>query len=304
MSKKFESLAILFADISGSTALYETLGDEAARDLVARCLALLTRSLAKHQGRMIKTIGDEIMCVFPSAEKALLAACDMQEAVEKHKPGGKIQMFVRIGFHFGEVISENRDVFGDAVNVAARMTAVARARQILATLAAVESLPPELRLRTRQIRRAAVKGKQEAMDIFEVVWQKDDKEVTRVSMPMKVKPALLPEELILTHAGQQFRVNPANRSALLGRGDACQIQVADDFASRQHASIEYRDEKFILSDLSINGTYVRFADGHVLHAVQEQIMLRGAGSISLGRAFHEPGALLIEYEIPPPVAKD
>jgi len=79
--------------------------------------------------------------------------------------------------------------------------------------------------------------------------------------------------------------------------------VADDFASRQHAKVEFRDDKFILADLSINGTYVRFADGHVLHAVQEEILLRGAGSISLGRAFHEPAARLIEFNIPNPGAR-
>lgn len=303
VAKKFEKLAILFADISGSTALYETLGDAAARDLVAGCLALLTRSLAKNQGKLIKTIGDEIMCVFPNAGSALLAACSMQESVEKHRPGGKIQMFVRIGFHYGEVIRENNDVFGDAVNVAARMASVARARQILATLEAVQDLSADLRLRTRQIRRSAVKGKQEALDIFEVVWQADDKDVTRVSMPVRIKPAEQPSELILTHLGQRFVVNPQNRSATLGRGNACQIVVADDFASRQHAKVEYREDKFILSDLSINGTYVRFADGHVLHAVQEDILLRGAGSISLGRAFHEPAATLVEFDIPMPGLK-
>ena len=88
-NKKFEKLAILFADISGSTALYETLGDVAARDLVSGCLALLTRSLTRHQGRLIKTIGDEIMCTFPSAGAALQAACSMQEAVETHRPGAR-----------------------------------------------------------------------------------------------------------------------------------------------------------------------------------------------------------------------
>lgn len=299
-AKNFETLSILFADISGSTALYETLGDVAARDLVAGCLSLLTRSLPKNQGRLIKTIGDEIMCTFPSAGAALQAACSMQEAVETHRPGGKVQMFVRIGFHFGEVICENNDVFGDAVNVAARMTSVSRARQILATREAVDALSPDLRLRTRQIRRSAVKGKQEAQDIFEVVWQQDDKDVTRVSMPVRVRPAEQPSELILTHGGQKFSINRENQSATIGRGNTCQIIVADDFASRQHAKVEFRDDKFILADLSINGTYVRFADGHVLHAVQEEILLRGAGSISLGRAFHEPAATLIEFDIPTP----
>ena len=303
MPKNVEKLAILFADISGSTALYETLGDAKARDLVARCLAIMTHTLTQYQGELVKTIGDEIMCVFASSQAALLAACDMQEAVERDRPGGKASMFVRIGFHYGEVIRDDNDVFGDAVNVAARITGVARARQILATLAAVDALPPHLRGKARQIRRAAVKGKQEALDIFEIIWQKDDMDVTRVSMPARVRPLDLREKLVLRHLEQKYTLDLQKRSAMLGRGNTCQIVVADDFASRQHARVEYRDGKFILSDLSINGTYVRFADGHVLHAVQEEILLRGAGSISLGRAFFEPAAKLIEFEIPMPPAK-
>ena len=292
----------MFADISGSTALYETLGDAVARDLVSRCIALMTRSLEKFQGELIKTIGDEVMCVFPSSREALLAACDMQEAVESDRPAGTTRMFLRIGFHYGEVIRENNDVFGDAVNVAARMAGVSRARQILATLAAVDALPPELRGKARQIRRAAVKGKQEMLDIFQIIWQPDDTDVTRVSMPAKFRPPEVLEELLLSHLEQQFTVGMNSRSALLGRGVSGQIVVADDFASRQHARVEYREGKFIIVDLSINGTYVRFADGQVLHAVQEEILLRGAGSISLGRAFFEPAAKLINFAIGAPPA--
>jgi adenylate cyclase len=303
MTRKSETLAIMFADIAGSTSLYETHGDDVARDMVARCIGIMNESLLKQQGRLIKTIGDEIMCEFPSAKQAMLAACDMQESVEKGKPGGKIQMFLRIGFHYGEVIRENDDVFGDAVNVAARMAGQARARQIISTKEAVDALPVDLKGKSRQIRRAAVKGKQEAMDIFQIIWQADDMDVTRVSMPAKFKPVDMPGQLVLRHLEQTFTLDMNNRSALLGRGSAGQIVVADDFASRQHAKIEYRDDKFILADLSINGTYVRFADGHVVHAVQEEVLLLGVGSISLGRAFFEPAAKLIDFEIPAPPAK-
>ncbi len=112
---------MLFADISGSTMLYETLGNRLARELVVRCLGMMTARLAAHRGTLIKTIGDEIMCTFPAAEAALRAACDMQDAVESGKPGGDTPMYIRIGFNYGEVIREANDVHGDAVNVAARI---------------------------------------------------------------------------------------------------------------------------------------------------------------------------------------
>ena len=296
MPKQVEKLAILFADISGSTALYDTLGDQVARQLVARCLALMISKLAQHRGELVKTIGDEIMCIFPSSEAAMLAACDMQEAVDKDKPGDSTPMFIRIGFHYGEAIREDNDVYGDAVNVAARVTDVARARQIIATVAAVDALPQYCRGKARQIRRTAVKGKQEQLDIFQIAWQ-DDMDVTRVGMPVFV-PQEVPARLLLRHSGQEFTVGVPARSAMLGRGDTCQIVVADDFASRQHARVELRNGKFVVCDQSINGTYIRFSDGQVLHSIHEEVLLRNSGSISLGRAFTEAAAKIIEFSIP------
>ena len=108
MSQQTGRLAILFADISGSTMLYETLGNALARQMVVRCLAMMSGRLAAHCGTLIKTIGDEIMCTFPSAEAALRAACDMQDAVESGKPGGDTPIYIRIGFNYGEVIREAR----------------------------------------------------------------------------------------------------------------------------------------------------------------------------------------------------
>ncbi|NOT81289.1 MAG: adenylate/guanylate cyclase domain-containing protein, partial [Gallionella sp.] len=75
MPKQVEKLAVLFADVCGSTALYEKLGDGLARTLIADCLQTITEKALAHQGKITKTIGDEVMAVFPSAEDAFLAAC-------------------------------------------------------------------------------------------------------------------------------------------------------------------------------------------------------------------------------------
>ena len=74
MARKAATLAIVFADISGSTRLYESLGDQTARQLIAECLEVMTEQVAKYSGTVIKTIGDEIMCTFPSANQAVEAA--------------------------------------------------------------------------------------------------------------------------------------------------------------------------------------------------------------------------------------
>jgi adenylate cyclase len=297
MSQQSEKLAILFADISGSTLLYESLGNALARQMVVRCLTMMSSRLAAHGGTLIKTIGDEIMCTFPSAGAALRAACDMQDAVQFGKPGGNTPMYVRIGFNYGEVIHEADDVHGDAVNVAARITEVARARQILATQHAVNALPPELRHRARHIRRASIKGRQALLDLFQIGWTADEDDRVRIGIPAYRKPEGQKEQLVLRHREQQFTVSERSMTATLGRSEACAIVIRDEFASERHAIVEYQLGKFFVSDRSTGGTYIGFSGGDRVHIVGEDMMLRGSGTILLGRPFSGDPAWIIEFSI-------
>lgn len=297
MTEQSDRIAVLFADISGSTMLYETLGNSLARQIVVRCLAMMTTRLAAHRGTLIKTIGDEIMCTFPSAEAALRAACDMQEAVESGKPGGETPVYVRIGFNYGEVIREADDVHGDAVNVAARITQVARARQILATQAAIDVLPSELRHKVRHVRRANIKGRQAQLDLFQIGWQADDREDVRIGSPAHRRPEGLEELLVLRHRDQQFTVSDRNATATLGCGAGCAIVINDDFASALHATVVYQLGKFFISDRSADGTFISFSGSDIVHIVGDSTMLRGSGTIILGRPFSDNPAAAIEFSV-------
>lgn len=290
-----EKRAILFADISGSTALYDKLGNELARKLVANCMAVMARKMTEHQGTLIKTIGDEILCTFPDPIAAMEAACAMQNAVENERPGGAQPMYIRIGFHYGEVICEDGDVFGDAVNVAARVAAITRARQIMTTRAVAEVLPVKLRSKMRQILRAEFRGKQEALDVFQVSWEQDDTMSTRIGLPQFRKPGDARNELMLRYRNQVTTLNEQRKSVVLGRGDTCDIVINSSFASRQHARIEFGFNKFTIVDHSANGTYVRFGDGQVIQLSHEQIVLHKSGSISLGEPFSENPVELVEF---------
>ncbi len=183
-----QKLAVLFADISGSSELYERLGDERALLAVEQCIGIMTGELPAFQGSLVKVIGDEIMCTFPTAENAFHAACAMQRAVENGKYEDDTPMHIRIGFHFGEVIRESGDVFGDTVNVAARVAAITRASQIIVTQAVVDELPQALRDMTRQVMRAEFKGKQAQFDIYMVIWAPDAKPGVRIGTPDQRKP--------------------------------------------------------------------------------------------------------------------
>lgn len=297
MPQQTEVLAILFADISGSTMLYESLGNRLARQRVAHCIAVMSGPLAAHRGTLIKTIGDEIMCTFPSAEAALHAACDMQEAVESARLGGDTPMYIRVGFNYGEVLREASDVHGDAVNVAARITEVARARQILATQWAVDALPAELRHRVRHIRRTNIKGRQAPLDLYQVAWRADGGDRDRVGNPAQRKPEGQQEQLVLRHRDQQFTLGERSLTAELGRGEACAIVVRDERAADRHAVVEYQLGKFLVSDRSANGTYIHFSGGDTVHIVGEDAMLHGSGVILLGRPFSEDPAGIIEFSV-------
>lgn len=290
-----QNVAILFADISGSTALYDKLGNEVALQLVTRTLDILTREMAAQQGTLVKTIGDEIMCTFSDASAAIKAACAMQLEVEKQKPGGEEPVYVRIGLHYGEVILEGGDVFGDTVNIAARVTAITRARQIMTTQALVDMLPERLRITARQVMRTEFRGKVEATDVFQVSWEVEDTTRTRIGMSAFRKPAGTRNELVLRYHQQVVTLSEQRKSIVLGRGADCELVIRDNLASRQHARIEYSYGKFLLTDHSVNGTFIRFSDNQVIQLSHQQIVLHGAGTISLGLTFSEAPTEVIEY---------
>ncbi len=178
-------LAVLFADVVGSTELYEALGDLKARDTVADCINVMRHATEEHSGRVIKTIGDEIMATFPRADDALNAAREMQAAISQGEAVSVegAPLAIRIGCDFGPVVEEDRDVFGSTVHTANRMTSQAKASQILTTSNIVAHLGPEWRRSVRQIDLAPIKGKRGDVAIFEVVTDSDDLEYRRSPGP-------------------------------------------------------------------------------------------------------------------------
>jgi adenylate cyclase len=281
MEQSAVSLTIVFADISGSTHLYEMLGDVRARERTSQCLSILTEVIQRHGGTVVKTIGDEVMSTFPSADTAVRAACAMQESVAAQVVPGETALDIRVGLHYGPALVELGDVFGDAVNVAARIVALAKARQILATHQTVETLSPLLRAATRHTDRAPVKGKQAEIDVYEVIWREED--LTRME-GQQIPLADSQARLQVRFREKELEVNHSRPVVTIGRGQQNDIIVLDALASRLHARIEYRRGKFILLDQSTNGTYVLIDEGEKAYLRREEFILRGSGVISLGRA--------------------
>jgi adenylate cyclase len=297
MSQSVEKLAVLFADICGSTSLYENLGDDRARKLIFQCINVMSDEIYAGQGTLVKTIGDEVMATFPTAEAAFHAACSIRNTVESNQHAFAYPLHIRIGFNYGPVIKEFGDVFGNTVNVASRVSAITRAGQVMATQAVYDALPAGLRSRMRQILRAELKGKQDRFDLYQVIIEQENAQNTRIGMPAFRKTPEKVDELILRYRGRSIRVNKECRSVILGRDETCDLIVRNELASRLHIHVEFRSGKFVIVDQSTNGTYVRFSDGNVAHITREEIYLQGDGFISLGQSFAENPADIVEFSI-------
>lgn len=287
------NLCVLFADVTDSTRLYEKLGDKEAKYAVERCLNRMTRATEQFKGRVVKTIGDEVMALFDSAEAGMNAACSMQQKVADLPPLRGIKLAIRVGFHFGSTIEEAGDVFGDTINTAARMVGLAKAGQIITTSDTVAALPALLRQSTREIDTLPVKGKAEDVRVCEVIWQESE-DITMKSA--SVAPAPIAALLTLRHGGDEMKLDAGHDVLSFGRNAACDIVINDRRASRTHARIERRRDKFVLIDQSTNGTYVTFDGEAELALKREEVILRGKGQISFGHAYGDGGEV-VEFRV-------
>jgi class 3 adenylate cyclase len=282
MTKQELECAILFADISGSTRLYERLGDEQAQECVTECLARLADVATSREGVLIKTIGDEIMCRFPTADAAITAACEMHETLRAEPVAGAPSLSIRIGTHYGPVILEGGDAFGDAVNVGARLRDVAKAGQIITTEETVQKASRATREKARLIDTSTLPGRTRQTGIFEVLWE-PSAEVTIMARVSQIQRAPFTARLRLTYAGTEFVQEPT-ATVTVGRDLQCDIVIPSELASRQHASIEYSRGRFVLTDQSTNGTFVQIENNPEVYLRREAVQLSGSGAISLGRS--------------------
>jgi len=283
MARTTDILAILFADIAKSTHIYETLGNKVAKNLIDACISILSEVTAKYQGTVIKTMGDEIMCTFPTANDAVEAAIEMHQSLEDmpfpDNPGyGSPNIYV--GIQFGTVIKDGGDVFGDAVNVAARMVALAKQRQIIITEGTVKLLSEERQSFVRCIDNTTVKGKSGVLRIYEVIWEEHDLTVMATHTP---EIPTIKSRLTLMYQGQTIELDENRPSATLGRQRHNDVVVNDSRVSRSHARIEYNRGKFALIDQSSNGTMVRIRGKESILLKREETQLLGKGVIGLGR---------------------
>ncbi len=297
MARQTDEVAILFADIAKSTHLYEVLGNQTAQQIIGTSLCKLGTIARRLGGTVIKTIGDEIMCTFPSAGTAVEAGVMMHQAMDALTLPDRPDFSppnIYIGFQFGPVISEEGDVFGDAVNVAAHMAAMAKQRQIITTEDTLRLLPEEIRNAARLINKTTIKGKSGEVNIFEIVWEHQD---ITVMLDGGFDTQVLRSVLEVRYADETITIDEGRPSATIGRQLHNDIVVQDSRVSRSHARLEYRRGRFVLIDQSTNGTFVVMQGKKKAHVKNDEVALIGDGIIGLGREVDPTSPHVLHYSI-------
>lgn len=289
---------VLFADIVGSIDLYARLGNQAAKDLIDHFFSEITYLVNDHKGSVVKSVGDELMCSFFSPLSALAAARDMQRLAEALNANRPEPIKLRIGFHTGNVIAAANDLFGDTVNIASRVAAVASSGRILTTgqtMALVSAHDAGL---VRPWRRELLKGVSEPVELFEVLWA-EEMGVTafrNTSIGSYETPAL--HQLVLTVQNKSYALDAQNPLLSIGRHPANSVVLRDDnaFVSSHHAKIELRGGVFVITDTSLNGTYVALGGNEFLR-IKLPFPLESAGQIVFGYPPGHPAQVIARFEV-------
>lgn len=286
---------VVFADLTGSTGVFETLGNAKATEAITRLTQWISKVCEAHDGRVVKTLGDGVLAVFPRCSDAVAAVVELQrnhlKRILNWPP--KLRMRLQVGVASGEVVEVDGDCYGDAVNVAARLSDLSGADQIWATDSVIEQVPePGEGVRFRSLGPISIRGKAEQRVIYRIEWQEE------VVSALFTAPASLdhlnprgesaPGQIELNWLDVNATFKSADMPIHLGRVSEADFVVNDQRVSRLHAKIEWRDNHFVLSDLSSYGTWVKFAGSDTELALRRgECVLHGNGDIALGAPFSD-----------------
>jgi adenylate cyclase len=276
--------------------MYESVGDAQALAHINRLFMVLDKQISANGGVVVKTLGDGMVCQFQDPEAAFRAACHMQEAAADLGAGDHPLLKIKIGYTYGPVVIEGNDVFGDTVNVCARLVSLANPSQVLTTRQTVDALSPEVRGRCRELYETQVRGRAVPVTVCEVMWR-SEADLTKVDLTAPQLAGGSEWILKLTYAGDSFIVEPAG-SLRIGREASNDLVVPSEHASRLHARVFTRDGQFIIADQSSNGTFL-MVDGSTreLRLRREQAVLGERGWIGLGKTAANHGDHVLRYRL-------
>ena len=271
---------VMFASFIGTSSVVEAAGEDAAQNALARCFERIGGAATSCGGRLIKTMHDKAMILVATPDGAADAAVAIHTAVGEFPAVSAVKLALGIGFHYGPVIQKDTDVFGDTVNLAARLGEQAAKGQIITTQETGELFSPIYRPWMRKLGTIDVKGRSDQVEICELVWRADDS-ATLVAKRRTVSQGV--QKLKLKYRGGEVVRRREKDAVVIGREHDCGLVVEEDQASRHHCTIERRGDKFVLADTSSNGTYVTIQGEEEVRLQREELTLSKRGWIAFGQ---------------------
>ncbi|MBF9033869.1 FHA domain-containing protein [Rhodobacterales bacterium HKCCE2091] len=280
--------AVLFADVTGSTTLYQDLGNAAAAEIVNARVAGMKRQVALHDGVFVKASGDDVLCWFADADKALTAALAM---LEPPRPG---DLDVHVGMQWGDFVYRDGDVFGDCVNSAARLCSLAKPKELLVGEGCFQRLHPSGQAKLAEVSPLRLKGRREASRLYSVQLATSEAMTRFVHDPAPGdRPA---NDAVIRFGPQEWRITEGD-SLGIGRSPANAVVVPEPTVSRQHATVTISNGLVEYADHSSAGSYVTTSTSGELPVFRRVVVLSGTGTVSLGGRMGDPAAPHLSYEV-------
>lgn len=294
---------VVFADLTGSTRVFEAMGNARATDTVTRLTQWIGGVCEAHGGRVVKMLGDGVLAIFTAGDAATAAVLELQRNHQKRLQAWPVslRMDLQIGVASGDVVEVDGDCYGDAVNLASRLSDLAGPGQIWVTESVVEQLK-EGEVRHRNLGPITIRGKNETPIVHRIDWQDEMSEF--LTMPASLAHTSRAKDsgfgqIELSWLDVRSLFTAADLPIHMGRVDEAQFVVNDPRVSRLHARIEARQGSCVLVDVSTYGTWVRF---HGSAGVSGEIALRrdecvlhGSGEIGLGAPLSDFSAPTITF---------
>jgi adenylate cyclase len=286
---------VVFADLTGSTSIFESLGNVKATQAISSLTRMIGQVCEKHNGRVVKFLGDGVLILFINSHEAIEATSELQQVHNErvqHWPS-TYKMQLQIGITRGDVLEQNGDCYGDAVNLASRLSELSGSDQILVSDSVVQHLPAAFINCSRCLGAMIIRGRNESCVVHRVDW-KPDVLNEAFTVPASLMSASTTKRessaaiIKLSWLERAVRLTAIELPILIGRDQDAQLVLHDPRVSRQHAIIEWRADKFYLKDVSSYGTWVMFSNSNSIVALRRQeCVLLHDGIISLGAPFED-----------------
>jgi adenylate cyclase len=298
---------VVFTDLHGSTAVFEALGNVRATETVTQITTWIGKQCENQGGRVVKTLGDGVLAMFPDGQSAVKAVVDLQRVHYKRaaRTPVEVRMPIRIGVASGDVEMVAGDCYGDAVNVAARLCDLCGPNQIWANAAALNAVDEGQGVTFRILGPISIRGRAEPCTVYQIEWREEETS-DFLTMQGQLDPAyasgdvdVLGREVELTWSGQTKRFKAFDLPIHIGRVRNVEFMVNDPRVSRTHARLEWRNGSVVLVDVSTYGSWVRFAgaNGSDVLLRREECVLHGQGELALGASFADATVPTVSFKV-------